>query len=71
MSVNAKPGQPLSRRELEVLDYVSRGFTDAEIGKLLSVSRHTVATRMKSILIRLEASTRTEAACRAVREGLI
>lgn len=71
MSVNAKPGQPLSKRELQVLDYVSRGFTDPQIAQLMHLSRHTVASRVRSILVRLEVSTRTEAACRAVREGLI
>lgn len=71
MTVASKPGRLLSPRETEVLSLVSKGFTNLQIGKMLGVAECTVAEYMRSVVIKLEVSNRVEAACRAVREGII
>lgn len=71
MSVHARPGERLTPKEVDVLQLMSKGYSDEQIADLLHKSRHTIASRVRSILIRLQASNRTEAACRGIREGII
>ena len=40
----------LSKRELEVLNYISEEFTTTEIGNRLHLSRNTVETHRRNIL---------------------
>ena len=47
------------------------GLTNAEIAERLVVSLSTVKTHVSSIIAKLGASTRTEAAAIAVREHLV
>lgn len=60
----------LTGRELTVLSHVVRGRSDKDIGSQLAVSVGTVKTHMKSILSKLGARRRTEAAAIARRRGL-
>jgi DNA-binding CsgD family transcriptional regulator len=59
-----RPGD-LSARELEVLDQLSRGLTNREIGEALFISERTVARHVGKILSKFEVKNRTS----AVREG--
>ncbi len=52
---------PLSERELEVLQLVSEGLTNAEVAKSLHVSVNTVKFHLQNIYQRLHISNRTEA----------
>ena len=61
----------LTAREREVLSLLTEGLTNAEIAARLSVSLSTVKTHVSSIIAKLGASTRTEAATIAVREQLV
>jgi two-component system, NarL family, response regulator LiaR len=61
----------LTRRELEVLALMVDGLTNSEIAERLVVSLSTVKTHVSSIIAKLGASTRTEAAAIAVRERLV
>ena len=61
----------LTPRELEVLQLASNGLEDSAIAKTLGMGVQTVKTRMNFIRLKLDASNRTEAACRAIREGII
>ena len=60
----------LTRRERDVLKLMVEGFTNGEIADRLVVSLSTVKTHVSSIIAKLGASTRTEAAAIAVREHL-
>ncbi len=60
----------LTRRERDVLKLIVEGLTNAEIADRLVVSLSTVKTHVSSIIAKLGASTRTEAAAIAVREHL-
>lgn len=62
---------PLSERELEVLEMVSKGFMQAEIAELLGVSINTVSTYVKRIYRKLAVNSRTGAVHRASELGLI
>jgi DNA-binding CsgD family transcriptional regulator len=64
-------GLGLSQREMDVLRLIVSGQTDKEIGGALSISPRTVSTHVTSILNKLGASTRTEAAMMAVRAGVL
>lgn len=52
----------LSRREAEVLMWVTQGKTDAAIGEILSLSRRTVAKHLEHIYERLGVENRSAAA---------
>jgi two-component system nitrate/nitrite response regulator NarL len=59
----------LSSRELEVLKLVTDGLTDREIGAALGISPRTVGRHVGSVLDKLGARNRSEAA-RRYRDGL-
>jgi DNA-binding NarL/FixJ family response regulator len=61
----------LTRRELEILELLARGFRSAELADMLGISAHTVVTHTRSIHRKLEVSSRSEAIYEAVHLGLI
>ena len=61
----------LSRREHEVLRLVAAGFTNQQIASALYISRKTAEHHVSSILGKLGAATRTEAASLALRSGIV
>jgi predicted ATPase/DNA-binding CsgD family transcriptional regulator len=63
--------EPLTPRELEILQLVSEGLTNPEIAEELFISRGTVRIHVSNILGKLNASNRTEAVRLAQRNGLL
>lgn len=61
----------LSAREMEVLEFITKGFTSDEIADLMSVSRHTVLTFVRRIYAKLEVNSKTEAIYEARKQGLL
>ncbi len=61
----------LNSRQIEILDYASRGLENAEIAKLLGITSDSVKKHLKLIYAALGASTRAEASALALRLGLI
>jgi DNA-binding NarL/FixJ family response regulator len=55
----------LTQREVEVLRLIARGYTNREIARDLLISVSTVKKHVRSLLSKLEASDRTQAAVRA------
>jgi len=70
-SVEREAGPSLSRRELEVLELVVKGFTFPEIAGLLALSPHTVGTFVRRIYRKLEVRSRGEAVFEALQLGLV
>jgi DNA-binding NarL/FixJ family response regulator len=70
-STNDKGREVLSKRELEVLNLLARGFSFIEIGDILKISRSTVATYVKNIYQKLEVNSRSEAVFEASSLGII
>lgn len=63
--------EPLTDRELEVLELIVAGCSNAVIADKLYISVGTVKTHVRSILNKLCADDRTQAAVRALRSGLV
>jgi LuxR family maltose regulon positive regulatory protein len=57
--------EPLSERELEVLELIAEGRSNEEVGRALYVSVGTVKTHLKHIYGKLGVHTRTQAVARA------
>ena len=66
---SSKPTENLSKRETDVLDYVSRGYANKEIAEALGLSVETVRGYLKAIYSKLHVRSRTEAAMKFRREG--
>lgn len=66
-----EPFHPLSKREMEVLSYLTRGMSNKEIAKLLGISHQTVKNHVTSILRKLGVEDRTQAAVYALRRGWV
>jgi DNA-binding NarL/FixJ family response regulator len=63
--------EPLTPRELEVLQLVSQGLPNKLIARRLGISEHTVKFHVSSTYAKLGAASRTEAVSLAARRGLI
>ena len=61
----------LNPREIEVLTWVARGKTSAQIARQLSLSKRTVDFHIDNARSKLGGATRTEAAIKAATRGLI
>jgi Response regulator containing a CheY-like receiver domain and an HTH DNA-binding domain len=61
----------LTDRELEVLQLVTAGLRNREIGTELGITENTVKFHLKNIVEKLHAQNRADLAARAVREGLV
>jgi two-component system NarL family response regulator len=67
----AMPRSELTRRELEVLDLVVKGFSNKRIGDALSITEGTVKIHVNNILGKMGVADRTEAATTAIRRGIV
>ncbi|HIC89548.1 MAG TPA: response regulator transcription factor [Anaerolineae bacterium] len=63
--------EPLTNRELEVLQLAARGLTNRAIGRELGISDRTVQGHLANIYGKLGVSSRTEAVTHALRQGWI
>jgi len=61
----------LSEREIEVLTWVARGKTSADIADLLTLSKRTVEFHIENARTKLNAGSRTEAVIKAAAGRLI
>lgn len=62
---------PLSPREMEILEHVTRGMSNKEIAYKLGISHQTVKNHMTSILRKLRVDDRTQAAVYALSRGWV
>jgi DNA-binding CsgD family transcriptional regulator len=76
-AIPAAPGgtpadaEPLTPRELQVLELMAKGLANREIAQALGISSHTAKFHVAQILDKLQAATRTEAVRQALRFGFI
>jgi DNA-binding NarL/FixJ family response regulator len=61
--------QPLTDRELEVLQWAAQGLTNYDIAKRLDISVRTVEAHLTHVYSKLAVGSRTEAAVYAMRQG--
>ncbi len=62
---------PLTDREKEVLKWAGMGKTSDETAAILHISRKTIEAHIKSAMIKLGATNKTQATVQAVYRGLI
>ena len=61
--------EPLTDREMDVLQRVAKGYTNKAIGVQLNISDRTVQGHLAHVFNKLQAASRTEAVMRAVSLG--
>lgn len=66
-----RPGSDLTPRETEVLQLLIKGLSNKEIAETLAFTENTAKFHVKSILGKLQASDRTEAATAALQRGIL
>ena len=70
-SSDESPVEPLTAREMEVIQLMAQGLANKQIALSLSISEHTVKFHLSSIYAKLGISSRTEAVKRGIELGLI
>jgi DNA-binding NarL/FixJ family response regulator len=70
-SIAANLVEPLTPRELEVLQLLAAGLGNKEVAPRLCISEHTAKFHVAAIMGKLGASSRTEAVTLGIRHGLI
>jgi DNA-binding CsgD family transcriptional regulator/ArsR family metal-binding transcriptional regulator len=68
---NQRLPDPLSRREIQVLQMLANGFTNKEISSRLHISEHTVKSHVVHIFNKIGVNDRTQASVWAVSHGLL
>lgn len=68
-----QPGliEPLSEREIEVLELLAKGHTNQEVAQKLYLSPHTIKTHTRNIYSKLGVNNRTQAVDKARTLGII
>ena len=69
LGIHEQPVEKLTERELEVLGFVAKGYTNKAIGVQLGISDRTVQGHLAHIFSKLQSGSRTEAVMRAVSMG--
>lgn len=64
-------GEPLTAREIQVLELLAEGLPNKAIARRLGISDQTVKFHVASLSGKLGAANRTDAVRRAVRWGLV
>ncbi len=74
-SVRATPPERdtrgLTEVELEVLQFIAKGLSNAEVGRVMSIERRTVRTHLTHIYEKLEVASHVEAVVAALKLGLV
>jgi LuxR family maltose regulon positive regulatory protein len=63
--------EPLSKRELEVLQFIAEGLTNPEIASRLFLSQHTIKAHTRNIYGKLSVHNRTQAVAKARALGVL
>jgi DNA-binding NarL/FixJ family response regulator len=65
------PLEPLTDRELQVLNHLADGLGNKAIARKLAISEHTVKFHLAAIFSKLDARSRAEALAQGIRFGLV
>lgn len=70
-AAKGRASDEMTQRERAVLVLVVKGETNKEIGHALHISEDTAKKHLRTIMLKLRVSDRTQAAVKAVRDGLV
>jgi len=65
------PAPELTPRQLEILNSMSRGYSNSEIAEVFGINEFTVREHVANIMAKLDASNRAEAVATALRKSLL
>jgi len=68
---NKSENKEITKRELEVLQYVLQGKTNREIAKTLVVTHHTIKAHVASLLRKMGVRNRVEITLAAIEKGML
>lgn len=71
MRTQTPPRATLSAREQDVLRLIAQGLGNADIAAQLGIGMKTVKTHVSHLLVKLDVDDRTQAAVRALKDGLV
>lgn len=71
LMAESPPAPELTPRQLEILNSLSRGYSNAEIARVFGVNEFTVREHVANIMEKLNASNRAEAVATALRKSLL
>ena len=63
------PSSLLTLREKECLKWVATGKTDWEVSVILNISEHTVSAHIRKAMVKLNATSRTQAVVKSLKRG--
>ena len=61
----------ITKRERNILKLIADGYTNAQIAEELTISEHTAKAHVCNIIQKLVVDDRTQAAVKAIKEGLV
>ena len=65
------PIEPLTKREIEILELIAQGLSNKDIAVRLNLTEGTVRNYSSNILSKLHAFDRTQAVIKAARHGIV
>jgi len=71
LDLGEEPFNPLSPREMEILQFITHGMSNKEIACRLGISHQTVKNHITAILHKLGVKDRTQAAVYTLRRGWV
>jgi two-component system response regulator DegU len=71
LDLGEEPFNPLSPREMEILQFITHGMSNKEIARRLGISHQTVKNHITAILHKLGVKDRTQAAVYTLRRGWV
>lgn len=70
LSISNRPIK-FTSREREIINWMAQGKSNAVIGKILNISKHTVDAHLRAVFFKLTVTNRTAAAVKASQLGLL
>jgi DNA-binding NarL/FixJ family response regulator len=68
---HANLNSPLTKRERQILQLMSKGWTYSQIAEELAISKETSKTHIRNIYIKLEVNSKSEAIAKATKERIL
>jgi len=68
---NRAANEPLTSREIAVIELIAQGLRNRDIGRELGISETTVEVHVKNVLEKLRVDSRTGAVMMAIRKGVL